>query len=103
MSSAESPAEPAASDTPEPAASELPLPPASEPPVAGRPSATPPGDPRGEFTLDDLIAHEKKNTRFVLAIFVVAVIFVSGKNFFGGEGRSSFQPRDPVAPITSRR
>ncbi len=70
-------------------------------PADGEPPGSP-RNPKDEFTLDDLIDHEKKNSRFVLVIFVIAVIFVSGKSCFPDLSRSSAPPAS-AAPVTSDR
>ena len=59
--------------------------------------------PPGDYTLDDLIADEKRQTRWVLVIFVGAVLFVGGRSLIGGSGADLTTPPDSAAPVTSRR
>ncbi len=61
------------------------------------PGSKPPED----YTLDDLIADEKRQSKWVLVIFVGAVLFVGGRSLLGDSDTAP--PPAASAPVTSQR
>lgn len=59
--------------------------------------SAPPEDER-PYTLDDLVAHEKRQTRLLLLLMLGAMLYFAGRAMLGG-------PRTPegVAPVVTDR
>ncbi len=64
-----------------------------------------PRDDERPYGIDDLVAHEKGQMRFVLLIMVLAMIYFAGQRVFGPEIGPDPGPEiapDPgAAPVTS--
>jgi hypothetical protein len=59
----------------------------------------PPDDDR-PYSLDDLVAHEKRQTRFLLLLMLAAMLYFAGKTLLGSREAA---PGADVAPVESRR
>lgn len=58
-----------------------------------------PRDDERPYGIDDLVAHEKGQMRFVLLIMVLAMIYFAGQRFVGS---AAPPPTPDAAPVTSR-
>lgn len=57
--------------------------------------SAPPGDER-PYTLDDLVAHEKRQTRFLLLLMLAAMLYFAGKSMLAPRA-----PAPDAAPVAS--
>ena len=59
----------------------------------------PPPDDAQRYTIDDLVGHEKRQMRFVLAFLVLAVLVLTGRKMLTEQSGSG--PSADVAPVLS--